>query len=397
MRDFLIIGVDGGATKVTAWAVEVDDSGKFSLGNVSESRVYAEYPECDQGFQPVDMKTQLGELTNDRIQPTAAELRQALAYTAACADAIVEVARKSGQSRLLIGIGMPGLKTKNRRGIAVMANGPRQIEYALNLEKRLNAAGLELISPIDHIGSDAYYCGLGEEYASGGQFRNVTNSYYLGGGTGAADALKLNGRLVSLDDIKSWFVKTWEMKCPENRSIETYVSSKGIQSLYGELSNRSLAELNRNEIYPPQILELARNGDRQACETVEKVAKYLALLLYERVSTLYTGWQGIFNFLNPDRPEPENEHPYHGTVFDSIIIGQRLGDMLQNARDDAALWQPFIHSLGMLIRESAVLDDQARAHYCKDGMFNEERLAISRLREAPALGAGIDAYLTYGG
>ncbi len=397
MKDFLIIGVDGGATKVTAWVVNVDGDGKFSLGEISKSHSYAEYPDYDPGFVPVKMDIQLQDFTTDRIRVTDAEMRQATVYTKACAEAIIDVARKSGQSRLLVGVGMPGLKTKDQRGIAVMANGPRQVDYAANLEQRLVDAGLKLEAPIDHIGSDAFYCGLGEEFASDGQFRNVTNSYYLGGGTGAADALKLNGELISLDDIRNWFVKTWEIKCPENRSIETYVSSKGIQSLYAELSAFSLEELNQKAMYPPQILEAAYRGDSRAKETFEKVAKYLALLIYERITTLFAGWQGLFRFLNPNRPEPEVQHPYHGSVFDTIIIGQRLGEMLKQSGNDTILWQPFRKYLNMLICESAVLDEKAKAHYCTDGCFREERLAVSQLREAPALGAGIDAYLTYGG
>jgi len=321
MQEYLLIGVDGGATKVNCWSVDIDYSGKFSLGNLNESRSYADYSEYDPEFSPVDLQIQLDERSKGCIQPTEKEIQQAIAYTKACADSIIEVAGKSKKSHILVGVGMPGLKTDDQRGISAMANGPRQINYAKNLEQKLSDAGIELISPISHIGSDAFYCGLGEEYASAGQFRNVKNSYYLGGGTGAADALKLNSNLVSLDDIKEWFVKAWEMKCPENRSIETYVSSRGIQALYGELSNQPLAELNSQEIYPPQIRTRALTGDPLACETFEKVAKYLALLLYERITTLYAGWQEIFNFGNPNRAIPGNQHPFLGSLFDNIIIG----------------------------------------------------------------------------
>ena len=395
MQEFLLIGVDGGATKVNCWSVNVDHSGKFSLGNINASRSYAEYPEYDPEFTPVDLQVQLDERSSGSIRPTEKEIQQAIAYTKACADSIIEVAGKSNKSRVLIGVGMPGLKTEDQRGISAMANGPRQIDYAKNLEQKLSVAGIELISPISHIGSDAFYCGLGEEYASAGQFRNVKNSYYLGGGTGAADALKLGGQLVSLDNIKEWFIKAWEMKCPENRSIETYVSSRGIQALYGELSNQSLAELNSQEMYPPQIRMKALARDSYARETFEKVAKYLALLLYERITTLYAGWQEIFKFGNPNRAIPGNQHPYLGSLFDNIIIGQRLGDMLRESKNDSVLWQPFIQSLNLLICESAVLGDDAKKHYCAQDKFDENRLVFSNLREAPALGAGIDAYLKF--
>jgi len=394
-NDILLVGVDGGATKVNCWSIDVDHSGKFSLGNVNESRSYAEYSEYDPEFTPVDLKIQLAERAKGRIQPTDKEIQQAIAYTKGCADSIIRVSEKSNNPRVLLGVGMPGLKTDDQRGISAMANGPRQIDYAENLEYRLSKAGIELISPISHIGSDAFYCGLGEEYASSGQFRSVKNSYYLGGGTGAADALKLDGNLVSLDDIKEWFVKAWEMKCPEDRSIETYISFKGIQTLYGKLSNQSLADLNSHGIYPTQIRAKALAGDLLACETFDKVAKYLALLIYERITTLYAGWQGIFDFVNPNRAVPNSRHSYHGYLFDNIVIGQRLGDMLRESKNDSVLWQPFAQSLNLLICESSVLDDNAKNHYCMNDKFDEKRIVFSNLREAPALGAGIDAYLNY--
>lgn len=393
--DILLVGVDGGATKVNCWSINIDKSDGFSLGSYQAGKSYSEYSDYDPEFIPVDLKIQLKERETGNIKPTEKEIQQGKAYTRACADSIIEIVKQSSCAKILVGIGMPGLKTENQRGISAMANGPRQISYADNVERFLKEAGVELITPISHIGSDAFYCGLGEEYATAGQFRNVQNSYYLGGGTGAADALKLDGQLVSLDEIKDWFVKAWEMKCPEGRSIETYVSSKGIQSLYGERTGKTLSDLNKQAIYPPQIREKALAGDVAAKEILEKVAKYLALLIYERITTLFAGWQGLFEFLNPNRAVPKKSHPYRNFLFDNIIIGQRLGDLLRESKNDHVLWKLFIHSLSMLINEASIIDDSTRLHYCPNGQFSEERIVFSKLREAPALGAGIDAFLSY--
>ncbi|MCD6441055.1 MAG: ROK family protein [Candidatus Marinimicrobia bacterium] len=391
--DILLIGADGGASKVNCWSIEIEESESFFLGSFQTEKAYSEYPEYDPLFKPVDLKIQLAERESGRIKLTEKEIQQGQAYTSACADGIIEIAWKSNAVKILVGIGMPGLKTENQRGISAMANGPRIIDYADRIEKLVSEAGIELAAPIAHIGSDAYYCGLGEEYAKMGQFRNVRNSYYLGGGTGAADALKLAGRLVSLDDIKDWFVKAWEMKCPEGRSVEKYVSSRGIQSIFGEFTNQTVADLNAQSIYPPQIREKALNGDTAAQETLERVAKYLALLIYERITTLFAGWQGYFDLLNPNRSVPHTEHPYKKSVFDNIIIGQRLGNLLKESKNDHVLWNPLIQYLNMLIQESSILDEGARNHYCPAGQFSEERIVISKLREAPVLGAGIDAWL----
>ena len=67
-------------------------------------------------------------------------------------------------------------------------------------------------------------------------FEDVENAYYLGGGTGAADALKLHGKLISFDKCKNWIAKTWEMSDKNGKSMEIYCSANGIQSIYGDLA-----------------------------------------------------------------------------------------------------------------------------------------------------------------
>jgi predicted NBD/HSP70 family sugar kinase len=394
-ENFVIIGVDGGASKVSSWVIRLAENGQFGLTEIHSERKYCEYPEYDPEFISVDLQKQLAESRADQIKLTQAEIRQGRVYHNACAETIIEVARKAHSQGVLIGIGMPGLKTADRRGIAVMANGPRILNYARQLEKHITAAGIKLLMPIAQIGSDAYYCGVGEEYAVNGNFRDVRNAYYLGGGTGAADALKLNNKLISLDVIQGWFVKTWELRSPGGESLEKYVSSNGIQSLYGELAGISVAELNRAGIYPVQICERALQGENTALLTVQQVVRYLALLIYERITTLFAGWQGYFQFNNPERVIPLSEHKYQGYLFDKIILGQRLGGIFGLAANYSILAKPFYRSLSLLLNESAVLTKEACQHYCRQENLQEELIICSNLREAPALGAGIDAYLKY--
>lgn len=393
--DFLLIGIDGGATKVNGWSIDIDDTGSlFTLGNYYSGKSYKEIPGYIENFVPVDINVQLAELATNNILPTDVELVQGKTYIKAVVHVVKTIVQKSGKNRILVGIGMPGLKTQDQRGIGAMANGPRIIHYAEDIENDLKDAGIEFIEPISHIGSDAYYCALGEEYAREGQFKSVENSYYLGGGTGAADAIKLHGKVVPLDEIKDWFVKTWEMKSQEGRSIEKYVSSKGIQSIYADLKQKELVELDENKIYPLQIRERALKGEPEAVETFQKVSSHLATLLYERITTLYNGWQGIFQFVNSNRANPSKNHPYQQVLFDSIIIGQRLGDLFRESKGDDVLWNPLLKKLSELISSSNCLDEKAKRHYLLGGNFRVELLKISDLREAPAIGAGIDAFLT---
>ena len=394
--DILLIGIDGGATKVNGWSVNVKKRGAaFELGKINAVKSYRNIPGYIGNFQPVDLNRQLSEWQAGQIALTEKEIVQSNCYIEAATACIREIIRLSHKKRLLIGIGMPGIKTQEERGIAVFKNGPRMLDYARRIEQELENFRIELVKPISRLGSDADYCGIGEEYAGNGSFRNVQNAYYLGGGTGVADALKLKGKVIALDAIKHWFVKTWEMQCPAGFSVERYLSASGIQAIYGELIGKSQDELQQAGIYLPQIRERALSDEKPAIETLQKVAHFLALLLYERLTTLYAGWQGLFDFVNPGRPIPAQEHAYRGLLFDRLIIGQRLGDLLEEAQGDAVLWKPFAGELTRLILTSRVLDQAVRDYYCPQGNLNPTLIKISKLREAPALGAGIDAYLTW--
>ena len=394
--DFLLIGIDGGATKVNGWSLDIDEKGKsFSLGEWHSGKSYNEIEGFIENFQPVDINVQLAQMKNGSFEIAESEAAQSKVYIEACSEVIKDIVEKSGTNRILVGIGLPGLKTEDKRGVAAMANGPRLMQYSEILEKRLAAYGIDLVEPISQLGSDAYYCGLGEEYALKGQFKMVQNSYYLGGGTGAADALKINGSLLSLDDIKNWFVKTWEIKTSEGLSTESYVSARGIQSIYGNIVGVNVSSLTNQGVYPPQIREKALQGVGAAIETFRRVSYYLALLLYERITTLNIGWQNLFTFVNPNRSEPEKEHDYLGTTLESIIVGQRLGDLLRSSEGDDVLWGPLFNHLTSFITESVVLSDEVKDYYCPEGYFSRNIIKVSNLREAPAIGAGADAYLTW--
>jgi predicted NBD/HSP70 family sugar kinase len=386
----LLIGIDGGATKVSAWEIIYNEQqSTFSLGEANSTKAYREIPGFISDFKPLDLNVQLGEQT-EGINPTSEEQQQAKVYVEACASAIHELAEKTGKHEVLIGIGMPGLKTQNKRGIAVVANGPRMVDYSDQLEQRLRELNIHVISPIDHLGSDADYCGIGENYAGEGLFREVSNAYYLGGGTGVADAMKLDGKLVTFDHAKPWMAKTWEMKSAKGISLELVTSVNGIQRTYAGFAGKSVEELNYSAIYPLQISEMAKNGEQAAIETFEVVNENLASLLYERTVTLYAGWQGLFEFVNPNRPVPETNHPYRGKVFDVLIIGQRLGDLFADKNGKEIVRKPVLHQLDDLIQNSEFLPENIKQHYKN----LDEIVKISQLREAPALGAGVDALFT---
>ena len=393
MDNIVLIGVDGGATKVSGWIIEYSkESRLFHITDQNILKKYSDYSDYNPAYVPVDIKTQLDEM-NSVVGLTEEEIKQGVVYMTAATDVIIELIQKFQDKKTLVGIGMPGLKTINKRGIVAVANGPRMPDYSEFIESGLNKVNISLLSPIAHLGSDADYCGLGEEYSEDGLFKDVNNAYYLGGGTGVADAMKLNGKLVPFDNAKKWIAKTWELKSDKDLSLERYASAGGIQSIYSGYSNMSVEELNRNQIYPLQILEKAIQNEMAALTTINDISNYIAGLLFERIMTIYQGWSDYFSFVNPTKKIEDKEHEYKGTLLDRIIIGQRLGDLLEDSKNTPLLWNQITSGLSALFK--SVNDKKLLKHYISNGNFKEELIAISALREAPAIGAGVDAYLNY--
>ncbi len=391
MKNILLIGIDGGATKVSGWVINYrEQTHLFQISDINLQKKYSDYPDFNPGFTPVDIKTQLDEM-NKEIHLTNEEKKQGEVYMKTAADVIIWLLKKFPEKNVLIGIGMPGLKTADKRGISAIANGPRMPGFSEYIELRIKEENLTLGSPIAHLGSDADYCGLGEEYSANGLFRDVQNAYYLGGGTGVADALKLKGELIPFDQTKSWIAKAWEMQGDRGISFERYASAAGIQFIYSHYSNIPVEELNNNHIYPPQILEKALSDDKAAVDTINDVSINIATLLYERITTIYSGWSGLFSFVNPARELTEKDHKYRGVLLDRIIIGQRLGDLLNDSKQTPLLWSRVIERLSELFNKNN--ENRLKKKYLQNGRFRKEFITISKLRESPAIGAGVDAWL----
>ncbi len=382
----LLIGVDGGATEVKAHAVACDDlanPASFSLRPESAACCYRE----TAGFTPVPLAEQLAQRQAGRIRPTAAEVTQGRAWIDAAAAAIAEVAGQCGMRRILVGLGMPGLKTPDQRGIAVCNNGPRIPDYLDALNDALAAAGLELAAPLSRLGSDADCCGAGEEHAADGLFRDVENAYYVGCGTGIADALKLHGRLIPFDDAQTWLLKAWQFPCILGPTFEQLISASGLNRVYGQLHARSGATAPPEPASPyPEVQAAA--GDPTAIAWLETAALVLAELIFERLWTIRRG--------RPDDPprglayaDLDPDHPFRGTILDRVIVGQRLGRIL--GQPD---YRPFFHDrlaacLAVAIENTH--DEDLIAACLQERHLRPGWLVASRLRAAPALGAAIAA------
>jgi hypothetical protein len=183
------IGLDGGASKVRGVVIKSLGSDTFIADSEAVTRSYSESKYYLPEFQPVNLTQQLEDFETGSINPTPDETRQ---ETAIVQSFTAVIQRLAEQHPVQIGIGLPGLKTKSGTGIAVMVNGPRMPHFIQRLTSELNRSGILLDGPPAPIGNDSDLCGLGEEFTREGNFRSVANAYYLGGGTGAAEALKIS-------------------------------------------------------------------------------------------------------------------------------------------------------------------------------------------------------------
>ena len=379
-----LLGIDGGASKVRGWEL-IHTSKGFDLEGIPIENEYQNHPKYLKDFSPVDLNQQLIEKASEKIDLKKNEIEYGQVITETIVKTIVDlVAQRKG--KWVIGIGFPGLKTPDRRGISAMANGPRMPHLASNIEDKLNHEQIDLIDPIHQLGSDADCCGMGENEGKGGQFKNIDNAYYIGGGTGVADALKLHGKLVPFDQIQNWLGKTWEMKI-NGSSIESLLSVRGIQEQYSFATGIHTHELSKNGQYAQQILKKAQNNDKQAKETLAETGKNLGTLFFERIETIACGWQKRFNFIDSEREDLIPEHDYLGTCLEKGIIGQRLGVILHRDIGSRIIWQELENTLSLMVANTDHLPRTFKLNFNPKTFFR-----ISNLRDAPALGAGISAW-----
>mgnify|MGYP006254081609 FL=1 len=112
-----------------------------------------------------------------------------------------------------IGLCFPGLKS--HEGIVVMANGPR----IPNLTHHIN--------PVKNILNDSDCCVIGELKSTIGMMQDTENGIYIGGGTGIADGIILNGEILNITDTVG-VPRCWEISVSSNETVETLLSPAGI-------------------------------------------------------------------------------------------------------------------------------------------------------------------------
>ena len=386
-KEYIIIGIDGGGSKVSAGIIESKDISTFTIKSLSQ-QYYNERSEFNSDFSPVAMDIQLNEYNTEEYNVTNDEVLQGKAIIESFHNSIINL---NIDKPILMGIGMVGLKTKDLRGIGAIANGPRIPNFCIQLEDALHKSNIHLHKPIQYIGSDADNCGIGEEYGKDGLFKDIQNGYYIGGGTGTADALKLKNELIPFDSISSWIAKSWEILNENNISMEQYTSLKGIQSIYSNYSEIPINELCNESIYANEIFSRALKNEQAALLTFADITKYMSTLIVERVETIFSGWQNKFGLLNPKHSLLINNHPYKNNLLERIIIGQGLGKLFHLSKNTPLLWDPLHNNIYDMIQKSRVLPSEAKKFLFENGTLKKGFIMTSNLDNSALLGAGVTA------
>ena len=334
-----VLAIDAGATKVSGAIVDKINKDTFNLDEAAIEIQYRDPPNCNASFPRTNLKDQY-----QNIKISDLEIQQGNVYM----DCIIDLIKHfTSKAPLKIGIATAGIKDMNNRGITIMANGPRMPEYLNYIESKINQS----VYPLE---SDANMCVWGEEYALDGSLRNINNAYYLGGGTGTADGLKLKSKLVPFDQISSWIAKTIELKTRNGESLESYTSMSGINKLINRLTSHD-------------------------------IGKIISELLFERISTIYSGWNNQYQI----NRSIISTHPYMNILLDQIIIGQRLSIFLQSKIGNDI----YNYIVSGLKDQCSKANPIVKAHFIKDENFITKRILLSKLREAPILGMGAKIWM----
>lgn len=332
-----VICVDGGASKVAGAIVEKHNRNTFKIeGEIIEER-YNEQEDFIHNFKPLHLAEQ-----QKKSALTKNEKKQGKAYIKTVISIIEKLMTKD---KALISIAMPGIKTTNKKGINIMANGPRIPNLTQNITDHFGKS-IEILD----LQSDADMCAWGEEYGENGLLRKVNSAYYIGGGTGIADGLKLKNQLCSFEQESKWIAKCWELKLEDGNSLESLISMPGINE---EKNSR------------------------------DKIAKNLALLFFERIQTVFRGWCNTFI----TERQLSNTHPYLGIIIDRIVIGQRLAEYF-NTNSGKII---FNRVRDIFLEQCSAENESLRKNFTTNNI--NEKIILSKLRESPIIGLGAKAWL----
>jgi hypothetical protein len=241
-----LIGVDGGASGVRVARVERRGDGRLACAHAPLTA------SCDPA-------------------------RGADAWLTATAE-LVERAADGASVR--VGMGMPGRKTADGRGIASALHGPVDPQFLERLEADLVRRGVQLARPIAGLFDDGLLGAAGELVGAGGVLGGAHTAYALGGGTGLAEAFVFDGRPVVFEGAPVVLERAYRI-AHDGRSFEERVSVRGLNARFAALGGDGAPE------------DAFERGDERARVLFGEVFADLAALVEERERTLSLRFERI--------------------------------------------------------------------------------------------------------
>jgi len=294
MYNRFALGIDGVASKVLTQLFTINKNNEIIDQSEPFEQSYKNVDTFNHEFIPIPLNTQKKEMNNENYKIGFNEKDQSKVIIKAIIESIKYFNYKNIS---FIGFCFPGLKTENLDGISVMANGPRNLEMLNDINKNINSE-LGPFVKINKIYDDSLSCVLGEKFSHDGKLKNCSNAIYIGGGTGIADGILFNDRILDLK-IESQIKKSWQIKMENGDSIEECFSLSGLCKKWNDEKPKSIELLN-------DLFAEAIKKDRIAMQILENAGKAFQLLIKSRIK---------FFELKEKYPE-------------KIIIGQRMGQIL---------------------------------------------------------------------
>ena len=273
------VGLDCGASKILYQkaSFNFDLDLVIPSGNSIE-RLYSNNKNWIESFEPVSIQTQLKQFSKNVIVITSEEESQGKVII----EEIKKLLALTDQNNS--SICFPGLKSNE--GVCVMKNGPR-IPF---FKKKLNLK--------QHIFNDSDCCTIGEWKSSIGCMINIKNAIYIGGGTGIADGIIMNGKILNFND-NSDLKRSWEMGFNDS-TIESQISPGGMIKTLNTKFNKNIKNLD-------EFLE-----SKESLTILKNASKALSSLIQSRT-----------NLFRLNGLEPE-----------IVVIGQRLGLFLNELKEE---------------------------------------------------------------
>ena len=275
MTDHIVVGIDCGATKVMVQTASFDrELNRVTPGNTNVEYSYSDHSNWNENFLPINLDIQRSEYSDGSIYLTESEINQGSVIIETIQKAISDTNTDSA------GLCFPGIK--DDKGVVIMANGPRIPDL------------VERVEGIESLFNDSDCCVLGEWRSTVGKMQDCKNAIYIGGGTGIADGIILDGKLIDFNRTEK-VKRSWELQLADG-SVESQLSPAGMIN-------------QNNKLYGSKINSLVELSESDGCMVIfEKAIEAFSFLIQHRID--------FFKINN--------------SIIEKIIIGQRLGAFLIN-------------------------------------------------------------------